>query len=243
MVGIKNMSELGDAIKEKVEDYMNSSYDITDANVVPDKKSLTFGAKAKKLKHAIVLYTDLRDSRSILSDNSHLLTCRAHKSFLYAVAKCINNEGGHLRSFNGDSVLAFFNGDDSAKRAVRSAMKIKYAVLKIINPILEKKNKKKLNFGIGVAQGEILIVKSGIPGNEIYQDLIWVGWPTYHAFEYGDKAKSPKNIWISKNVYNSIKDDKTMTHSDNEDMWVYNDTHSFSFGNVRVYKTSYYWNI
>jgi len=237
------MGKLKDEIKEKVNTYMTSKYDVINAQVIPDKLSVGFGAKAKKLKHAIVMYTDLRDSRSILSDNEYLLTARAHKSFLYAASKCIRNEDGYLRSFNGDSVLSFFIGDEAAKRAVRAAMKTKYAVTEIINPILEKKGKKKLNFGVGVAQGKTLVVKSGVPGDEMYQDLIWIGWPTYHAFEYGDRARSPKNIWISKNVYSSIQDDNLMIYSNGKNMWVYNDNHNFSFGNVRVYKTSYYWNI
>jgi len=234
---------LKEEIIQKVKDYMTSQYEVTDANVVPDKQSISFGAKAKKMKHAIVLYADLRDSRGILSDNSHILACRAHKAFLYAASKCIRNESGELRSFNGDSVLAFFMGEDAAKRAVRSAMKIKCAVITIINPILEEKEKKKLNFGIGIGQGEIMVVKSGVHGEEIYQDLIWIGWPTYHAFEYGNMAKSPRNIWISKNIWNAIKDDNSMIYSNGENMWVYSDDHEFSFGKVRVYKTSYYWNL
>lgn len=237
------MGQLKDEISEKVNDYMISKYDVIDGQTIPDKQSIGFGAKAKRLKHAIVMYTDLRDSRGLLSNNPHLLTARAHKSFLYVASKCIRNEDGHLRSFNGDSVLSFFIGENAAKRAVRAAMKIKCAVIEIINPILENKGKRKLNFGIGIGQGEILVVKSGIPGDEIYQDLIWIGWPTYHAFEYGDKARSPKNIWISKNIYNAIKDDKSLIYSKGDNMWVYNDDHTFSFGKVRVYKTSYYWNI
>ncbi|MFA5925621.1 MAG: adenylate/guanylate cyclase domain-containing protein [Parcubacteria group bacterium] len=234
---------LKEEITEKVKGYMGSAYEITDGNVIPDKQSIGFGAKAKRLKHAIVMYADLRGSRGILSDNTKLLTCRAHKSFLYAAAKCIRNEDGHLRSFNGDSLLAFFIGEDAAKRAVRAAMKIKFAVVKIINPILEEKGKKKLNFGIGIGQGEIMVVKSGVPGEEMYQDLIWIGWATYHAFEYGDRARSPRNIWISKNVYKTIEDDKSLTQSNGKSIWVYNDDQEFSFGKVRVYKTSYHWNI
>ena len=234
---------LKDEISEKIKDYMGSSYDISEGYTIPGKQDIGFGAKGKKLKHAVVLYADLRDSRNLLTDNSHLLACRAHKSFLYAVSKCVKNQDGHLRSFNGDSVLAFFSGKDDAKRAVKAAMKIKCAVTEIINPELEKNGKKKLNFGVGVAQGDILVVKSGVPGQEIFQDLIWIGWPTYHAFEYGDKARSPRNIWISKNVFSSIKDDDSMRYSDGKPMWEYNDDHVFSFGKVRVYNTSYYWNL
>ena len=234
---------LGEEIKEKITGYMNSKYDTTDANVVPDKQSIGFGPKAKNIKHGVILYADIRGSRDLLSNGTPLSAARAHKSFLYAVAKCTRNQDGKLRSFSGDSVMAFYMGENAAVRAVRSAMKIKGAVVEILNPILENKTGNKLNFGIGIAQGNFLVVKSGVAGEEMYQDLIWIGWPTYHAFEYGDKARSPKNIWLSKNVFNTIKDFNDVRYSNSEDMWVYSDDHSFSFGKVRVYKTSFYKNV
>lgn len=231
---------LKDEIENKVKEYLQSSYDIDEGYTIPDKPEIGFGAKGKKLKHAVVVYIDLRGSRDLLSDNSDLMAARAHKAFLYAAAKCVRDQDGELRSFNGDSLLSFFSGDKAANRAVKAAMKLKGAVNNVINPILEDENVKKLDFGIGIGQGSILVVKSGIPGEEIHQDLIWIGWATYHAFEYGDMAKAPKNIWISKNVYNTIKSDNYLRYSDGKDMWVYNDSHQFSFGNVRVYKTSYH---
>jgi len=234
---------LKDEITENVEAYMRSKYEIVNANVIPDKQSIRFGAHAKKMKHAVVMYADLRASRSILSDNTPLITARVHKAFLYAASKCVRRQQGELRSFNGDSVLAFFIGKNAEKRAVISAMKIKCAVVTIINPIVKEKTGEKLNFGIGIGKGEILVVKSGVSGEEMYQDLVWIGWPTYHAFEYGDRARSPKNIWISKNIFNAIKDDDNLRYSNGKYMWSYDDTQNFSFGGVRIYKTSYYWNL
>ncbi len=96
---------------------------------------------------------------------------------------------------------------------------------------------------MGIGQGDIYVGKSGIAGDENFQDLIWLGWSVYHAVRYGDKAKKPKAIWISKNIWKSIKDDEKMTiGGDGKNMWVYADE-TFSFGTVRVYKTSYRWSI
>ncbi len=233
---------LSEDIKNKVSEYINSKYEITDGIVTPDKKSISFGAQAKKI-WSVVLYIDIRDSRKLMESENLLIAARVHKSFLFAASKCVREHDGDLRSFNGDSVLSFFVGEDSAKRAVKAAMKTKCSVHEIINPILKKRINKEIDYGIGVAQGKILVVKSGVPGDEIYQDLIWVGLPTIHAFEYGNMARKPYNVWISKNVYKAIKDDKSMIYSKGKDMWVYNDSHEFSFGNFRVYKTDYYWNL
>ncbi len=236
---------LKEEISEKIADYMESKYDITNASAVPDKKSISFGPQAKKL-WATVIYVDLRDSRKLLADNSekaHIQACKAHKSFIYAASKCTRYEGGELRSFNGDSILSFFTGDDAAKRAVRAAMKTEFVTYKIINPALEQDMGKTLDFGIGIAQGYIYIVKSGVPGDEIYQDLIWMGRPTYHAFECGSLARSPYNIWISENIYKSIEKDNTMIYANGKNMWTPDDTHQFTIGKVRIFKTNYYWEI
>jgi adenylate cyclase len=234
---------LKEEIETQVKGYLNSKYDIKEGYIIPDKTDIGFGAKAKILKRPVAMYVDLRGSRELLSDHTALIAARAHKSFLYAAAKCVRDQDGKLRSFNGDSLLSFFSSEKASNRAVRSAMKLKGVINNIINPILEEKNIKKLNFGIGIGIGEILVAKSGIPGEEIHQDLIWIGWPTYHVFEYGNMAKSPKNIWISKNVFNEIKDDDYLRYSNGEDMWVYSDSHTFSFGKIRVYKTQYQINI
>ena len=235
-MGLKN------DIESRVSEVIDDSYEITDARVTPSRESVTFGTTAKKF-FARVLYIDLRGSQQLLSDHQHITVLKAHKAFVYAVAKCIRAEGGDPRSFNGDSVLAFWAGsrDAVAKKAVRAAMKTRYAIDEIINPKIESKYSDSLDFGIGIAQGDIYVGKSGVAGDADFQDLIWIGWPIYHAVRYGDKAKKPKAIWISKNIWASIKDDENMTiGGDEKEMWTYDDE-SFSFGTVRVYKTSYRW--
>ena len=229
-------------ITHRVVAIVDQSYSVSDANVVPTRGSVTFGSTAKKL-FARALYIDLRGSQALLSDHTPLTVLKAHKAFLYAVAKCIRAEGGEPRSFNGDSILAFWSGSgsDSAKRAVRAAMKSRYVLDKVVNPKLKEKYSETLDFGMGIGQGDVYVGKSGVAGDENFQDLVWIGWSVYHAVRYGDKAKKPRAIWISKNVWNVINDDSSMTTSaDGREMWVYADE-SFSFGRVRVYKTSFWW--
>ena len=228
-------------IESRVEQVIEEEYSVSDARVVPTLESVTFGPTAKKI-FCRVLYIDVRGSRDLLSDHQHISVLKAHKAFLFAVAKCIRAEGGEPRNFSGDSILAFWagSGDDVAKKAVRAAMKAKYAVDEIVNTRLKMKYSDTLNFGVGVTQGHVYIGKSGVAGDENFQDLIWIGWPVYHAVAYGDRAKKPKAIWISKNIHKAIKEDSNMTHSNGENMWVYKDE-TFSFGTFSVYKTSYRW--
>src|SRR5205823_3535771 len=119
---------LRDDIEATVKTTIESKYEITDAYVVPGRESVTFGATAKKM-WGRALFIDLRGSRKLLTDHEHIPVLKAHKAFLYAAAKCIRAESGEPRGFGGDSILAFWYGsdDDIAKKAVRAAMKIRYA--------------------------------------------------------------------------------------------------------------------
>jgi len=95
-----------------------------------------------------------------------------------------------------------------------------------------------LDFGIGIAQGEISVVKSGIPGEDITQDLIWLGWPTYLAYEFGNTAKSPYNIMISKNVYNALEEEGKLIYSGTNNMWTIGNS-NFNSGDQSYFTTSY----
>lgn len=234
---------LKDDIHDKIDEIMKTSYETTNGNKIPDRNSLTFGNTAKKI-WVRAMFIDLRNSRELLSENTTLISAKIHKSFLYLVTKCIRNRNGEVRSFNGDGILAFFYGDgsDVAKNAVKAAMNIKSIIHHKLNPILENKIEKKLDYGIGIAQGPIFVVKSGIGGDENTQDLIWIGKPTYLAVEFGNKAKSPYNTWISKNVFNAIKEEDRYKLSDGKNMWVYEDVKTF-IGEQRSYQTTYMWNL
>jgi class 3 adenylate cyclase len=219
---------------------VQSKYEVTDAREVPSRASVTFGPTARKL-FVRALYIDLRRSRDMLADFNKMMSLRAHKAFLYAVAKCVRAEGGEPRSFGGDSVLAFFPGDtaESAQQAVRAAMKIHFSLEQVVNPVLKAQYDHTLDFGIGVGQGTIYVGKSGIPGDQDFQDLIWMGWPVYRAVEFGEAASKPSCIWISDNVWKSIASAPALTVSNGSQIWSQGTVRTAS-GQYAVYKTEYH---
>lgn len=234
---------LKDEITSYVDEVVNAKYDVKDAYKVPSRSSLTFGPTARKL-FVRAVYIDLRRSRKLLAEHDKLMSLRVHKAFVYAVAKCMRAEGGEPRSFNGDSVLTFFPGNnvDAGKQAVRAAMKTRYAIDKLINPVLSEKYDQTLDYGIGIGQGDVYVGKSGVAGDEDFQDLIWIGWGVYHAVGYGEAASKPSPLWISENVWKAIKDDRSLTHSEDKPMWL-KETAKLPMGSFTVYKTSYWWTI
>lgn len=227
-------------ILDQTDIYITSKYTINEGYTIPFKPNVTFGAQAKKLKHAVAVYVDIRGSRKILSKYGPIETARAHKAFIYAVSKCLKSEDGHVRSFNGDSILCFFSGENSSIRAVRAAMKAVYAVRNFVNPKLVDNFQEGLDFGIGISQGEITVVKSGLPREEITQDLIWLGWPTYIAYEYGNITRSPNNIMISHTVYAAITKEEKLIYTNGQYMWETGNI-TLKSGTRSYYSTNYGW--
>lgn len=229
---------------ETIRAMLNDSYKKEDTSIVPKKGDLTFGNTLKKLKHTVVFYVDMRGSRKIIQDSTSFMSVKVHRSFLQAITYCVENRGGHFRSFNGDGALAFFVGEKAATNAVKAAVDLKKYVMEI-NEIVESKVSKKVNFGVGIGQGPIYVAKSGKRGEDsTKQDLVWVGLPVYVAVELSDKARSPYSIWISPKVKASIdkEGDKFVLVDDDDgsSIWRKESKTLKSIGDTTVYKTSYY---
>lgn len=204
-------------VLDKIDEYLNESYLQEETTVVPKRTDLTFGNKVKKMKFAVVMYVDMRKSKAILSDATTFWSVKIHRAFLLALTHCVEKREGHLRSFNGDGILAFFVGDKASSRAVRAAMDVSGFIAEV-NKNLTEQNLKVIDYGIGIAQGVVMVAKSGKAGDDqTKQDLIWVGLPVYMAVELSDFARKPKNIWISNNVRTSIGKEKCLDVVKNKD--------------------------
>lgn len=235
-------------ILDLIKSYLRESYTRSTTYSVPKKENLTFGNTVKRMEHVKVFYIDMRKSRRILTDATGFWSVKIHKAFLRAVIHCIEKRGGHIRSFNGDGILAFFiddEDDNPSSRAVRAAMEIKGFVNEI-NNVLVSNDKNKIDFGIGIAQGPVDVAKSGKGGDDqTRQDLFWIGLPVYVAVELSEYAKNPTNVWVSNNVFNSVKSEgdplNTLKH---EGEWIWYHTYKdLSNGNQKVLHTTWYFNV
>jgi class 3 adenylate cyclase len=186
-----------------IKGYLTESYKRQTTVNVPKRSDLTFGNTLKTMEHAVVFYVDMRSSRKVMKDSTEFVSAKVHKAFLQAIVYCVENREGHFRSFNGDGALAFFRGANAASRAVRAALDLK-AYVQQINTILAP-NGTSIDFGVGIGQGKVHVVKSGKRGDDqTKQDLVWIGLPVYLAVELSDFGAKPNNIWISPAVRKSI---------------------------------------
>lgn len=240
-------------ITEKVSSILDNNFEIEEVKYVPDLTNgkLTFGNKGL-LFEATVLYIDLRDSTGILNKHNKSTIAKIHKAYLHTTVKIATSLGGDVRSFNGDSVLAFFQGTskNSLSKAVKAAMQIRYMLANSesgINTLLAKYSA--VDFGIGMDDGKILCVKVGIGGDDNTKDLIWIGNAVNKSVVISDNCKASEYIGISSYVYANLEDDVKYGNQKNYwgqdekvDMWkpyqiIYNGKYE------TFYKTEWYWTV
>jgi class 3 adenylate cyclase len=162
--------------------------------------------------------------------------------------KIINDNGGKVRSFNGDGMLAFFMGDSRASSAVKSAMQIDWFVTDLLQPKFKRyfENNasalgKALGFdvGCGIDDGRVYAVKVGIRGTN---DVAWVARATNTAAKLSNVGSGAKNIYITGVAYDRLLD-WAKIGGDGKNMW--SDVMFMDIGGVRrgVRSTTYRWRL
>jgi adenylate cyclase len=240
---------LNDDIRNKVNTILNENFSTTLISYIPriDDTKLTFLNTGLEFE-ATVIFIDMRGSTATLNKHNKTTVAKIHMSYFHTIVKIANANNGHVRSFNGDSALIFFQGTtkDSLSNAVLTAMKIKYMVSddkQGINKLLKKYSE--VDFGIGMDNGKILATKVGISGGH-NRDLFWIGNCVNKSTVIGNECRSPTHIGISSHVYGNLNDNaKYVTRKnyygqdEKVDMWtksqfMYNGQHEY------YYYTSYH---
>lgn len=240
-------------IHNKVKEYLvPGQYEITEIDYIPniDDSRIAFGSKGVKLK-ASVLYLDMRGSTDVIKQHHKYTVAKLQKAYLHVAAQVVSDNGGYVRSFNGDGILAFFPKDlkDTIYNAVKAAMQIKYML--VVKSKTEFERYHSIDFGIGIDHGELFVTRVGTPRNSNNNDLSWIGLPVNTAVRLGDKAMGPNHVCISDFVYNNLLDDVMYHQKDVADYWgnkiktnMWQQTMIELHGSLSyVYTTNYYYTI
>lgn len=197
--------QLKEDITQQVDEYLSGNYDIEEVDYIPEIGDITFGNRGLKID-ATVLYIDIRRSTEIADAHRRQTVAKIHKSFLYTASKIAVANEGCIRSFGGDSILAFWreNYKHEVSQAVKAAMQMKYMLSEVLGGRFRKYDE--VDFGIGIDWGEILAVKSGLKRDPNNNDLVWIGTPVNFAVRLGDSASSPNHVRISEDVYDNLED-------------------------------------
>lgn len=209
-----------DDIRSKVADYLQGDYEVTDAKAIPSAEDILFGKLAKKM-NLTVFCIDLRQSTDLLFLHNKQTAGKIHKSFLHVVSATVRHFEGYIRSFNGDSLLAFWPAfyKGQITSCVRAAMTVKWLLDVELSPMFEEY--KKLDFGIGVDWGEVFIARAGLPRDPNSNDLIFMGRCVNYAVAVAQQARGPNHVEISTGTYANLEDEAIYGLKDGAkvDMW------------------------
>ena len=193
-------------LENKVRDYLAGDYEVTETQTIPSVDNVAFGKKAKKIQ-LCAYCIDLRKSSELLTVHKRQTSGKIHKSFLAVASKVVLENDGEIRSFNGDSLLAFWPAysKEQISTAVRAAMITKWLLDIKLSPLFEKYEK--IDFGIGIDWGEVYIVRAGIPRSTNNNDLVFIGKCVNYVTAIANQAHGPYHIAISESTYSNLEDD------------------------------------
>lgn len=218
-------------------------YTIQDSTTIPGPgdNRLTFGNTGVRFD-AVTLYIDMRGSTAVINEHRPQSAAKIHKAYLFLATKLIAEHGGQIRSYNGDSILAFFPGKSSASvtSAIKAAMQIKFMLTQ--ECAAEFKRYREVDFGIGIDIGPVLCVKAGMGKNENHNDLLWLGNPVNRATVLSDMGKGPRHIAVSQAVRDLQADEVKKGGNPKVDMWT-SQSYVYNGESQTAWTTTYYWNV
>lgn len=212
---------------------------------VPDATELGYG-DGRLLGSATYLYTDMRNSSGLAAADDKVVAAQVFRAFLNVSTKIIRAHDGHIRSFDGDRVMGVFSGAAKEDRAVKSAMKIKWAVRDLVTPAIHtefpalKASGWKLKQVSGIATGETLLARAGFRGND---DMISLGVAPNLAAKLSDlRASDVDNydVLVGAGTH-KVLSNECIKSKDGVDMWAGTYSISMGGGSYSFYKTRFWW--
>ena len=194
---------LKDDLSAEVKKTFSDAWEEQSTIAVPAAEDLRLNANhAKNLELATVLYADLDGSTPMVDRYNWHFSAEVYKTYLRCAGAVIRSEKGVITAYDGDRIMAVFTGDYKNTQAVRAALKINYAVHKIIRPAITAQYADStfvLNHVIGIDSTQLRAARIGVKGDS---DLVWIGRAANYAAKLTTLSEKP--IWITKAVYDSI---------------------------------------
>ena len=228
---------VGDDLKEAVADILKNTWSTREGQVIPESEDIALGNDAVKL-NGTVLYADLDDSTKLVDSTEPWFAAEVYKCFLACAARVIRSEGGKITSYDGDRIMAVYIGDAKNTTAVRTALKINFAVNEIINPAITNQypnSSYKATHVVGIDTSNLFIARAGIRGSN---DLVWVGRAANYAAKLS--SRSGPATQITADVY-SVLSSSAKVSSDGRNMWT--SSTASEIGDKPIYTSNWWWKI
>jgi class 3 adenylate cyclase len=206
------------------------------AQVVPEPEDLRLNSNHAKTLEGTVLYADLDGSTNMVDKQTWSFSAEVYKTYLRCASQIIKSEGGSITAYDGDRVMAIFVGTVKNTTAVRTALKINFAVEQIIRPAYAfyRHPDFMLKHVIGIDTSTLRAARIGVHGDN---DLVWIGHAANHAAKLCNLAEKP--IWITKAVHDAMLD--SVKYHNGVTMW--NRRSWAPMQNMTIYETTYHWTL
>ena len=228
---------LGDNLNSEVSKIFQENWNKRAGRVVPESDDLKLGNDAVTLD-GTVLYADLDDSTRLVDTRAPFFVAEIYKCYLVCAARIIRSEGGEITSYDGDRIMAVFIGKSKNSSAARTALKINFAVQKIINPAINSqypKSNYSVKHVVGIDTSDLFVARTGIRGAN---DLVWVGRAANYAAKLS--ARSGPATQITSEVYGKLNDESKFGKN-GKNMWT--QTTAPEIRNKQIYTSSWHWSV
>lgn len=222
---------------EAVGRIFREAWKVTAGRVVPDEAGLTLSNTGVAID-AAVLYADLAGSTRLVDGRSREFAAEVYKAFLLCAARIVRSEGGTVTAYDGDRIMAVFIGETRRTAAVRTALKINWARVNVIQPRLDAQYPGSgyvLAHTCGIDASSLMAAKTGVRGAN---DLVWVGRAANHAAKLSAES-SATPTWITAEVYDNMLEQGRMGGQPKRNMWT--PMSWTAMGGARVYCSSWTW--
>ena len=228
---------LREDLTNKVNSYFVEPYFTEETSLIPstDYSKLTFGNKGL-ISELCFLFIDIRKSSKLHETYGYKTAAIIYQSFHHINVRIITSLDGVVRAFDGDRIMGVFSGSLKCTNAVKSGMKVRWA----IDNILNKKLSAGIKIGVGVDYGKTLITKVGKGRDINNQDLIWVGPACNYASHYCQEAS--QSIIISERTYNKMHKGCKL-NNEGGNMWNYKYIKLKNDAQIKCCETTYRWGI
>lgn len=230
---------LADDLGAEVVKILKEQWITRDGIVVPDTPDLKLANDAVVLD-GTVLYADLADSTGMVLTQKPHFAAEVYKCYLNCACRIIRAKQGEITAFDGDRVMAVFLGEGRDTRAVRAALAINHAVVKILNPRIAELHPKLappfvVQQSVGIDRSKLFVARTGIRGSN---DLVWVGRAANFAAKLCSLREGNYATWITDDVFQAT-DATVRLGNAGESMWEARQWTAQN--NMRIHRSAWTW--
>jgi class 3 adenylate cyclase len=234
------MATLREQLTQDVTTILSEVWDKRDGEKVPEADDLKLNNDAVLLD-ATVLYADLAQSTDLVARYKDFFAAEVYKTYLMAASRIIRAHGGEITSFDGDRVMGVFVGSAKNSNAAKTALKINWAVKKLINPAIKKhypNTSYLVSQVVGIDTSRLFVARTGIRGSN---DLVWVGPAANNAAKLCSLRDGGHSSYMTESVFKLLNDDSKYGGSEpKQTMWtkfLWAETGSVAYG------SSWWWEL